>query len=213
MGKVIMPLVPGLLLIGAGGRNSGKTAVACEVIRAWKPRAPIYALKIIGIDEGAGACHRGEKGCGLCKGLASDYEYGEDFGELPEKDTARMLAAGARRAYLLRSRRRCLGRAFDAFLRELPRGAVLVAESNSLRSHVRPGAFAFFSADGFDEREMKPSALAVYRKADVLLTPRDGDVTGRLTLSFSCEGDACIRAAAPVASDRPAPIENGGILL
>lgn len=156
---------PRLVLIGAASRNSGKTLLACDVIKAYAKAYPVYALKIIGIERAGEDCHRGGAGCGMCTNLSGDFELREDKGENAGKDTARMLEAGAARAFLLRSLKSHMGEAFMDFVRQVPKNALIVCESNSLRLHVRPGVFLFAGSSG----EMKPSARAVARYADYLL--------------------------------------------
>ena len=157
--------IPQLVLIGAAGRNSGKTLLACDVISAYAKLHPVYALKIIKIERAGEECHRGSEGCGICTNLSGDFELREETGENRGKDTARMLQAGAERAFLLRSLKSSLLEAFINFLSLVPKGALIVCESNSLRLSVRPGVFLFAGTAG----EMKPSARAVAGYADYRL--------------------------------------------
>ncbi len=157
--------IPQLVLVGAAGRNSGKTLLACDVISAYAKRHTVYALKIISIERAGEDCHRGSEGCGICTKLSGDFELRQETGENPGKDTARMLRAGAQRAFLLRSLKSRMLEAFIDFLSLVPKDALIVCESNSLRLYVRPGVFLFAGTAG----DMKPSARAVAGYADYLL--------------------------------------------
>lgn len=190
-----MLMAPQMVLIGAFGRNSGKTALACRMIRAWKRDTPIYAVKVIGIDEANGVCHRGEAGCGICTSLCGSHELCEEAGEFPEKDTARMLAAGAERAFLLKSLKECMGRAFGEFLSQVPKGAVIVAESNTLRNYVVPGAFVFAGFEPPREDSIKKSAREVLERADLFLSPDDDHVAEVFCLRKHPGGDVTVQPA------------------
>ncbi len=165
---------PRLILVGAAGRNSGKTLLACDVIKTYSKEYPVYALKIIGIERVGEDCHRGGAGCGMCTNLCGDFELREETGENAGKDTARMLEAGAARAFLLRSLKSHMAEAFVDFVRQVPPNALIVCESNSLRLTVEPGVFLFAGSAG----EMKPSARAVAGYADYLLPAGEHAATG-----------------------------------
>lgn len=189
-------IVPQMLLIGAFGRNSGKTTLACRIIETWKTTALIYAVKIIGIEKANGICHRGQAGCGICTSLKGCYELVEDKGEHPSKDTAQMLGAGAEKSFLLKSLKECMAEAFSSFLENVPAGAVIVAESNTLRKHVIPGAFVFASMEQPEEAAMKISAREVYEYADFILRPEEAlnilslkkNASGHLYVGFRTDG-------------------------
>jgi len=172
-----MLAVPQMVLIGAFGRNSGKTTLACQLIREWRRTAPVYALKVIGIDKANSGCHRGKDSCGICSGLRRCFELWEETGEFPEKDTARMLAAGAEKSFLLKSLKGSMGQAIGEFMAQVPKGTIVVAESNSLRNYVVPGAFVFAGFVPEKEEMMKQSARTVFRRADLFLIPGDSHVT------------------------------------
>ncbi|MEL7609191.1 MAG: hypothetical protein AAGU74_06760 [Bacillota bacterium] len=204
--------VPQLILIGAHGRNSGKTLLACDIIEAYGARFPIYALKIIGIDRPGQECHRGKDGCGMCTRLTGAFELIEEGGSAAEKDTARMLQAGAKRAYLLKSLKTCMFDAFADFLGRVPRDALIVCESNTLRKEVRPGVFLFAaSKDG----RMKPSARDVAGCADVTLAPGDTAAARRIRIIKNRHGSLSAVAARTEPDGRealPRPIIDNATL-
>ncbi len=137
-------LAPEMALIGALGRDNGKTTLACTLIEKLAKCAPVVALKVICVEDPARPCHRGGEGCGLCGGLQGPFDLREEALKNAwnsEKDTARMLRAGAEKAYLLRSRPACMERAAEAFFARLPKGRLVVCESNRMRFAVKPGVF------------------------------------------------------------------------
>jgi molybdenum cofactor guanylyltransferase len=132
--------LPGWILIGSTGRNSGKTEFACAIIRAFCQH-PIVGVKVTAITDGEQSCPRGGEGCGACSTLAGDFQISEESGRHPGKDTARMLESGARRAFWLRCRRRRMHAALEALAPRLGRGVLVVAESNSLAQVIEPDLF------------------------------------------------------------------------
>jgi hypothetical protein len=156
-----------LILIGSTGRNSGKTFLAAELIRRFR-RAPVVALKITGFERGGGPCPRGGEGCGACN-IAGEFCLEEELSGGGDKDTALLLAAGAKRVFWLRCLRSALSKGFAAFIERasVSPGGVVICESNSLRETVTPGFFIMIRDS--DGRKPKPSAERVAGKADVTL--------------------------------------------
>ncbi|MDR1353208.1 MAG: hypothetical protein LBK05_07995 [Treponema sp.] len=153
---------PALVLVGSSGRNAGKTVAACALIRAFKGRFPVTALKAT-VAGRAGGCHRGRTDCGACS-FSPDYVLEEEFDSLSGKDTARLLAAGAARVFWLRASHSCLPGGFRAFLEKVPPGSLILGESNSLREAVRPGCFIMLKNSS---EKIKESALRVAGLADI----------------------------------------------
>ena len=178
-----------LILIGGTGRNLGKTTLAAVLIRKLRVQCPVNAAKIITVEQEpeqkqkGTLCPRGGKGCGACS-LESDFvlceeclceeclceEHLTEHACLTGKDTAQLLMAGANRVFLLRSLKRALSGAF-AELRRQAGTSLLIAESNSLRTVVRPALFVMLTDSGlsFKLRAPKPSAQAVMKDADLIV--------------------------------------------
>jgi hypothetical protein len=134
-----------LILVGATGRNSGKTNAACALIERLKKYFEITALKVTTADHsGAGGCQRGEEGCGACT-FTEPFVLQEELELQSGSDTSRFLVAGAGRVFWLRACRETMAEGYRAFLAQLAATdqtrQVIVAESNSLREVVRPGFF------------------------------------------------------------------------
>lgn len=156
--------LPGMLLIGAAGRNVGKTELACAIIRRFSGQSPITGVKVTVIAESGGRCPRGGAGCGVCSSLQGPFCLTRETGTPAAKDTSRMLAAGARDVFWLRVLKEHLAAGLDALLERLGRDSVCVCESNSLRLVVHPGVFLMARDAGADA--FKPTAAAVRRYAD-----------------------------------------------
>jgi molybdopterin-guanine dinucleotide biosynthesis protein A len=156
--------LPNMFMIGSAGRNAGKTEFACRLIRTFSPKAEIVGIKVTTILEKDGLCPRGGKGCGVCSSLDSEYCITDEADAPPDKDTARLVAAGASRVYWLRCLKSHLREGFSELLEKVSADALLVCESNSLRHVVRPGVFVMVRSDESDS--MKPSAAEVQRLAD-----------------------------------------------
>ena len=160
--------LPGMLMIGAGGRNVGKTELACALIREFGRESPVIGVKVTTIRERDGTCPRGGEGCGVCASLKGDFCLTEEGDGHPAKDTVRMLAAGAARVLWLRVLRESIEAGARALVGSIGRDAVTVCESNSLRHVVEPGLFLLVR----DKRSprLKPSAAEVAALADRVVT-------------------------------------------
>lgn len=159
--------VPRMLLLGSTGRNSGKTLFACQLIEALRGRVDVVGIKVTAIDRRDGSCPRGGEGCGVCSSLDGVYLVTEETQAGPEKDTQRLLAAGARRVYWLRVLKASLKEGLEALWRVVDDDALLVCESNTLRTAVEPGLFLMFQRQG--NQEIKASAQAVRGYVDRLV--------------------------------------------
>lgn len=156
--------IPRMVLIGAAGRNVGKTEFACKLIRQLAPRRDVIGVKITTIREQGGSCPRGGAGCGVCGSLQGPYLVTEEHDTTSGKDTARMLEAGASRVLWLRVRQANLEEGVCALMNLIPADAPIVCESNSVREIVTPSCFIIIRAKGSEE--IKESCRRVMAKAD-----------------------------------------------
>jgi hypothetical protein len=174
-GEKVMINFENLLLIGATGRNTGKTEFVLAALDRWAGQVPIYCLKITSIAPGVG-CQRGEHGCGAC-GLAdcAGYVLSEETLSDAAKDTTLFLKRGARKAFWLRSLRSNLSQGFSDFAARVPQDALVICESNSLRKEVKPGLFIMLKNPA---SPVKPSAQAAISLADaVFINTPDTPIT------------------------------------
>jgi len=108
-----------LIVVGGGGRGAGKTALVCGLIRAM-PEIHWTAVKVTTHEHGKATP------------IWEETTPGETT------DTARYLAAGARRALLVTAGGDGLGPIVEKILEECCPPAGLIFESNSVLRHVRP---------------------------------------------------------------------------
>lgn len=155
---------PNMVMIGAAGRNVGKTEYACELIRRYVSSHLICGVKITPVEKRDGACPRGGMGCGECGALKENYCITEECLADTDKDTVRMLRAGAQRVFWLRVMQEHLEEGVNVLLSCIPANALVVCESNSARTIVKPGLFLVIqdAAQG----AIKESCAAVMGLAD-----------------------------------------------
>ncbi|HIJ64723.1 MAG TPA: molybdenum cofactor guanylyltransferase [Candidatus Hydrogenedentes bacterium] len=185
-----------MLMIGSAGRDSGKTQFACSVIRKSCADHNVIGVKVTTIQERGGRCPRGGESCGVCAALDGNFCLTEEakqgqsrlgrtsgrpsLGTVPvlggtvpvltvsAKDTDRLLDAGAAKVYWLRVLKDRLEEGARALLDALDPNALIVCESNSLRTVVEPDLFLMFRHA--DARTFKASARAVREHADRVAT-------------------------------------------
>jgi molybdopterin-guanine dinucleotide biosynthesis protein A len=165
-----------MLLIGAAGRNVGKTELACALIRRLSATRRVVGLKVTTIRECGGRCPRGGDGCGVCSSLGEPFLFSEERDPAGTKDTSRLLRAGAARVLWLRVQSAHLEAGLRAVLAEIPADELVVCESNAVRQVLVPGLFLALRRAGVTEA--KPSYAEVVQHADrvVELTPAGFDL-------------------------------------
>lgn len=178
-----------MVLIGATGRNSGKTTLALQIINAFQDKMPVIAFKLITIKNHGDICPRGGHGCGICKGLKGCFDITEETGT-GTKDTMLLKKAGADKVYLIRAFKENLREALEEALKLVPEEALILCESNSVRLVAEPALFVMIQSS--TASGVKPTAEAVMEYADVIL-PQDeasfagfvqGELRQRLNVSF-----------------------------
>jgi hypothetical protein len=168
--------VPQMLLIGSTGRNSGKTTLAIALIRQWKNEFPVIGLKVTTIQESNGESPGGGEGCGVCAGVNGKFELIEEINPGIDKDTSRLLAAGAKPVLWLKSLKDYLYDGISFFMAQTTGNTLIVCESNSLRNVVNPGTFIMLN--NLQGIQIKKSAGDVMAKADLII---DYDFTGNIS--------------------------------
>ncbi len=162
-----MVKLDGMLMIGSAGANVGKTELACALIKKLGTTTDITGIKVTTIKAKDGQCPRGGLGCGVCSSLDGDFSITEETDSNSQKDTARLLAAGAKRVFWLRVMKQRMEEGLTSLLDIIGPDAVSICESNSLRQVVEPGLFLMVKGRG---REMwKSSARDVKEYADEII--------------------------------------------
>lgn len=149
-----------LLIVGGTGRNVGKTEFVCGIIRKIAAVTDIYALKVSTIFPDERLFH----------GNHADHEQEGNLYEETRtssgKDTSRMLRAGAKRVFYLRSDDSAVLKGFEEFLKIIPENSAVICESNSLGTVVEPALRIMVRSVG---GEVKPRAVAQLACADLVV--------------------------------------------
>jgi hypothetical protein len=157
-----------LLVVGGHSRNIGKTSVAAGLIRKLRDRK-WTAVKIT--QYGHGVCTHGGKDCGCEAEPEHPFALTEEY-EPGSTDTGRFLAAGAERAFWLRTPAGELARASHTLRKILDRSANTILESNSVLELVDPDLFLMVV--DFACGDFKASSLRYLDRADALVTIERG---------------------------------------
>jgi hypothetical protein len=144
-----------IVVVGGSGRGVGKTALVCGLIAAL-PEFRWTAVKI--------TAHSHSR-------LPSIWEA-TDAGQ--ESDTARYLAAGARRAFLLTAADCDLAQRLRELQPELDPHADILFESNRVLQHLRPGLCLLVRGGAAPEQRKRSFQLAE-RYADAWVSKAGAD--------------------------------------
>ncbi len=160
-----------VVVVGGHTRSIGKTQLVCDVIAAF-PRAGWIAGKIT--QYGHGVCAQNGENCDCAPtehACALDWETHSDTGT----DSARFLAAGARRSFWLRTKQGFLAEGLPLLRTALRQVGVdgngettpLILESNSLLQFVKPSLY--FAVVDPAKEDFKDSARVALDRADALI--------------------------------------------
>lgn len=126
-----------MVMIGGNSRNSGKTTLACKIISKLALSHEVIALKVSSIRPGEVDFHGNHNEVEMTSG----YTIFEELNNESDKDTSKMLRAGAAHVYYIRVEDLCIEQAILHFLSKYINNQILVCESRSLRDCVNPGLF------------------------------------------------------------------------
>lgn len=143
-----------IIVVGGSGRGAGKTALICGLMRAF-PERPWTAVKITTHAHGHAETVIEETAAGQ------------------ETDTARYLAAGARRALLVTTDDTAIGSLVQRILEDQAQPAHVIFESNSVLRHLRPDLC--FAVVASPTAESKPSFSLVEQCMDASVEPAGHD--------------------------------------
>ena len=121
-----------LLIVGGTGRNVGKTEFICRLIQRISLNVPVYAIKVSAQFPEEEIYH------GNHSADESEFHVFEETNRTSDKDTSRMLRAGAVKVFYLRSDDRRIEVGFENLVKHIPQKAAVVCESNSLGKFVKP---------------------------------------------------------------------------
>jgi hypothetical protein len=115
-----------IVVVGGQSRNVGKTSLVANLIKA-VPERRWTAVKITQHEHDLPP--------------ETNYLIHEEVDATGDRDTARYLRAGARRALLLTARPGCLADAIPELRRELGRADDVILESNSVLEFLEPDVY------------------------------------------------------------------------
>ncbi len=126
--------IPRMLMIAGQQQNAGKTALACSIIARFNREYKVIGLKV------TPHFHKNTGKASLMLDTES-WQLLEEKSDSINKDTSRMLLAGAEKAYLLQGDIQALSDGLKSFLNIIPDESLIVCESAGLREFVVPGLF------------------------------------------------------------------------
>jgi hypothetical protein len=194
-----------VIVIGGHTRSIGKTQLVCDVIAAF-PHTNWVAGKIT--QYGHGVCAQNGNHCDCAPDehiCAIGWETQANTGT----DSARFLAAGARRSFWLRTKQGFLAEGLPllrAALRETSADAkkempTLIVESNSLLQFLKPSLY--FSVIDPAKEDFKDSARAALGRADALVFHGSSD-------TFSEAGPSWLKLATQLLKEKPSVRQREG---
>lgn len=154
-----------LVIVGGHSRNIGKTSVVAGLIAAM-PERNWTAFKIT--QFGHGVCSADGEPCDCDTG---DHlvAVSEERSTTSQTDSARYLAAGARRSLWVRTRQGMLAEAMPRIRAELAKAENAIVESNSILRFLRPDLFVSVLDPAV--ADFKDSARYFLDRADAVLVP------------------------------------------
>lgn len=164
-----------LIVVGGHTRSIGKTQLVCDLIAAM-PESKFIAGKIT--QYGHGVCAQNGEHCGCAPdehSSAFDWETDAASGT----DSSRFLAAGAARAFWLRTKQGYLAEGLPLLrqaLGHLPNAAEetpenVLIESNSLLQFLKPALY--IAVLDPSKEDFKPTAQLLLDRADVFVLRSD----------------------------------------
>ena len=149
-----------LLIVGGTGRNVGKTEFVCRLIAQIASHHSVYALKVSSIFPDEEMYH------GSHKENEGRRQLFEETRSNTQKDTSRMLRAGATKVFYLQGSDSEVDSGYNEFLAQVPEKTAIVCESNSLGQFVRPALSVMVrTSDGV----IKPRAVPQLESADLVV--------------------------------------------
>jgi molybdopterin-guanine dinucleotide biosynthesis protein A len=165
--------IPGMLMVGSRCKSDGKTVFTRTLIERFGSQRDIVGVKVTTVDSFNTSHHPEVSDRARSDSLRGPYYLTEEKDASGNTDTAKMLAAGAKRVLWLLALKSHLDQGAKALLEKLGEKAVSICESNRARNVIEPDAFLMLA--GTDRRDWKPSALDVLGYADRLV---QSDATG-----------------------------------
>lgn len=134
-----------LLIVAGTGRNSGKTSLACSIIKQFIDIKPI-ALKI------SPHFHKPSEGLEVLF-QHRDYNIYREWSEKGHKDSSKMLISGASEAYYIQVYDNNAGEAFNWLLKNINADQPIVCESPALGRYIQPGGLIIADSESIANKK------------------------------------------------------------
>ena len=108
----------------------------------------------------------------ICLFSNSNYKIYEETQVSSDKDTARMLSAGASRVFFIEAEDAFIYEAFQSVLTLFQLKTPVICESGGLRNYMKPAIFILLHTKG---TEAKEKSKPLFEKADLLLESEMGN--------------------------------------
>lgn len=146
-----------MLLVGGWEKNAGKTTFTTRLISKLKSKniKKIICAKVTVLRDFDGK---------------KEPEIWEEYNPERQKDTGRMLKAGADKVYWLKTDEEHVNQGLNNLLTKIPDGHFLICESNILRAYAEPDLFIMIKRD--KPLGQKQSAKDVEEFVDLFVTSR-----------------------------------------
>jgi len=156
MNKLQKITYPNLLLVAGTGRNSGKTSFVCRICEGWNSSLSLVCIKIsIHFHWNPGAD---------CLYSSPDMKIYEETQATSDKDTERMLKAGASKVLFIEADQEFVYAAFQKALEIIPENSAIICESGSLRRYTIPSLFIMLHTSDTEPKESSKELLSLADK-------------------------------------------------
>ncbi len=149
-----------LLIVAGAGRNVGKTEFVCRLIHKVCRRQDIYGLKVSALHPDEAIYHGDHSNQQLNTNLFEETRHDLD------KDTSRMLRAGARKVFYLQGDDEQIRTGFHQFQNRIAPSVPIICESTSLWKYIRPGLLVLVKTASL---EIKPRAAEIIEHACLVI--------------------------------------------
>lgn len=155
--------LPNLIIIGGSSRNVGKTTLALSLVRKYAASEKITGLKVSSLRPDENSFHGNHTDKPVSK-----FRILEEKNYIADKDTSKLLKAGAQKVFYIEATNDYLLPAFEEFLSVNSGKGPIICESGSLRNIVKPGLFVLLKH--YDAALIKPGFQVSEALADITIT-------------------------------------------
>ena len=164
-----------ILQISGSGRNCGKTTLACNIIERLAIEGKVFGLKITPHFH-----HTGNNQHLVVEG--EGYKIFQETDINSNKDSSRMLQAGAKEVYFIQCTDGILPEIYDELKTMIPDDSPVICESGSFANVYQPGMHLLVK--GNDADDSKKSYISNLKRADLIINP---DEFSQKSLKFNIE--------------------------